>query len=169
MDELFRTDEDTGLWTHREALVMVHRKWAKTLLTAGAGLFALITKGMGTEIYLAANSRTQAGILKKNVDTFANSSPVLRKRLWVYRNKIETPTGSHMMVLGADAHQAHGYNPQLSAIDEYWAFRRNDLPEALASGAAAREESMTLYITTPGVDLNTPLGSLLDLKSASAG
>lgn len=154
---------DDGLWQHREAAIVVHRKWAKTLTSSGIGLYMLTTRGMGIEIYFAANSRVQAGILKKNVDAFAISSRPLRRRLQVYKNKIEAMQGqSHIMVLGADAHQAHGYNPFVSVIDEYWAFRNNDLPEALSSGTAARPESMTLYITTPGVDMNSPLGELLE-------
>lgn len=153
---------DEGLWAHREALVMVHRKWAKTLISSGAGLTALTTKNMGTEVYFAANSRQQAGILKRNVDAFALSSKALRKRLYVYKNKIETPTGSTLGVLGADAHQAHGYNPLLSVIDEFWAFKDATLPEALSSGAAARPESMTLYITTPGITMASPLGHLVE-------
>jgi phage terminase large subunit-like protein len=153
---------EDGRWKHREALIMVHRKWAKTLLGSGISLYALTTRGIGTEIYFAANSRTQAGILKRNVDAFAMSSKALRKRLYVYRNKIETPLGSYMMTLGADAHQAHGYNPFISLIDEYWAFRNNELPEALSSGAAARDESMTIYITTPGINFMSPLGLLVE-------
>jgi phage terminase large subunit-like protein len=153
---------EDGRWKHREALIMVHRKWAKTLIGSGISLYGLTTRGIGTEIYFAANSRTQAGILKRNVDAFAMSSKALRKRLYVFRNKIETPLGSYMMTLGADAHQAHGYNPFISLIDEYWAFRSNDLPEALSSGAAARDESMTIYITTPGINFMSPLGLLVE-------
>ena len=160
LDNMFVREE--GRWKHREALIMVHRKWAKTLISSGVSLYSLITRQMGTEVYFAANSRAQAGILKRNVDAFAISSAPLRKRLFVYKNKIETPLGSYLMMLGADAHQAHGYNPFLSVIDEYWAFRSNDLPEALSSGSAAREESMTIYITTPGINFSSPLGLLIE-------
>lgn len=160
LQDMFVTED--GIWKHREALIMVHRKWAKTLIGSGISLYALTTRGIGVEIYFAANSRAQAGILKRNVDAFAMSSKALRKRLYVYRNKIETPLGSYMMMLGADAHQAHGYNPFISLIDEYWAFRSNDLPEALSSGAAARNESMTIYITTPGINFASPLGMLVE-------
>lgn len=161
LDDMFALNED-GIWKHREALIMVHRKWAKTLIGSGISLYALTTRGLGIEIYFAANSRTQAGILKRNVDAFAMSSKALRKRLYVYKNRIETPLGSYMMTLGADAHQAHGYNPFVSLVDEYWAFRSNDLPEALSSGAAAREESMTIYITTPGINFMSPLGLMVE-------
>jgi phage terminase large subunit-like protein len=161
LNEILELNEE-GLWAKREALIMVHRKWAKTLISSGVGLSTLLTKNMGTEIYFAANSRAQATILKRNVDAFALSSDVLRKRLYVYKNKIETPYGSHIGVLGADAHQAHGYNPMLSVIDEYWAFKDATLPEALSSGAAARPESMTLYITTPGISMASPLGQLVE-------
>lgn len=153
---------EDGRWKHREALIMVHRKWAKTLISSGISLYSLISRPMGTEVYFAANSRAQAGILKRNVDAFAISSAPLRKRLYVYKNKIETPLGSYLMMLGADAHQAHGYNPFLSVIDEYWAFRSNELPEALSSGSAARDESMTIYITTPGINFQSPLGNLIE-------
>lgn len=160
LDDMFVRED--GRWKHREALIMVHRKWAKTLISSGISLYSLITRAMGTEVYFAANSRAQAGILKRNVDAFAISSAPLRKRLYVYKNKIETPLGSYLMMLGADAHQAHGYNPFLSVIDEYWAFRSNELPEALSSGSAAREESMTIYITTPGINFQSPLGLLIE-------
>lgn len=160
LDDMFAMED--GTWKHREALIMVHRKWAKTLISSGISLYSLITRAMGTEVYFAANSRAQAGILKRNVDAFAISSAPLRKRLFVYKNKIETPLGSYLMMLGADAHQAHGYNPFLSVIDEYWAFRSNELPEALSSGSAAREESMTIYITTPGINFQSPLGMLIE-------
>jgi len=161
LDNMFAIGEE-GTWKHREALIMVHRKWAKTLIGSGIALFGLTSRGLGTEIYFAANSRTQAGILKRNVDAFAMSSKDLRKRLYIYKNRIETPLGSYMMTLGADAHQAHGYNPFISLVDEYWAFRSNDLPEALSSGAAARDESMTIYITTPGINFASPLGLLVE-------
>lgn len=161
LDGMFALN-DEGYWKHREALIMVHRKWAKTLTVSGIGLGVLTTREMGTEVYFTANSRMQAGILKKNVDAFALASKPLRKRVWVFKNKIETPNHSHLMVLGADAHQAHGYNPMLSVCDEFWAFRNADLPEALASGAAARPESMTIYITTPGIIMDSPLGALVE-------
>ena len=161
LNDLFELNDD-GYWKYREGLIMVHRKWAKTLVGSGISLFTLLTRGIGVEVYFAANSRPQASILKRNVDAFALSTNALRKRLYVYKNKIETPLGSYMMPLGADAHQAHGYNPYVSLIDEYWGFKDNALPEALSSGSAAREESMTIYITTPGVDMNSPLGRLVE-------
>ena len=153
---------DEGKWQHREALIMVHRKWAKTLIGSGLSLFTLLSRPMGTEVYFAANRRSQASILKRNIDAFALSTAALRKRLYVFKNKIETPLGSYMLPLGADAHQAHGYNPYLSLIDEYWAFKDNTLPEALSSGSAAREESLTIYITTPGVNRDSPLGRIVE-------
>lgn len=159
--EMFELN-DEGRWKHREALVMVHRKWAKTLISSGISLYALLSRGLGVEVYFVANSRQQAGILKRNVDAFAVSTPTLADKLYVFKNKIETPVGGYMMPLGADAHQAHGFNPYISFVDEYWAFRDNSLPEALTSGSAAREESMTIYITTPGIDHNSPLGKLVD-------
>ncbi len=161
LNDLFAYGEN-GLWKNREGLILVHRKWAKTLMSSGAALYALLSRGLGVEVYFAANSRQQAGILKRNVDAFAVSTTALRKRLYVYKNKIETPEGGYMMPLGADAHQAHGFNPYLSFIDEYWGFRDNSLPEALTSGSAARDESMTIYITTPGIDLGSPLGMLVE-------
>lgn len=161
LNEIFALRED-GYWKYREALIMVHRKWAKTLISSGIALYTLLSRGLGVEVYFVANSRAQAGILKRNVDAFALSTAALRSKLHVFKNKIETPVGGYMMPLGADAHQAHGFNPYASFVDEYWGFRSSELPEALTSGSAAREESMTIYITTPGLDMNSPLGRLVE-------
>lgn len=162
VDELFRLDPKTGKRVWTDSLLLLPRKNGKSTLAAGLALYMLTADGeQSPEVFLAANSREQAGAVFRQMKDMVVTSPGLLD--WV------TPMRSHLeardnlgiaRVLSADAKLQHGTNPSCSIVDELWAAKSMELLEALVSGVGARQAPLSLIISTVGHDKKSPLGSL---------
>lgn len=163
VDELLRRDPLTNRRVYTEALLGIPRKNGKSTLSAAIALYFLVVEGTlrdpGAEIYAAAGSKDQARIVFEQTKAFVNASPRLRNLCDVQRDRILLKeTGAIFRVLSSDAPRQHGLNPSLVIIDELHAHKDGDLYEALTTGDLAREEPLTVTITTAGVDIE---GSIL--------
>lgn len=149
-----RRDTEGEGWLRRfnKALWKVARKNGKTTLLAGVGLYLLAADGvMGAEVYSAATKMEQAKISHNEAKMMVRQSPSLRRLIRLHRNSIFVPsTGSKFEPLGADAKTQDGLNPAANLVDELHAHPTRDLWDVLDSATGARENPLTLAITTAG-------------------
>lgn len=171
-DEALRIDPATGKRVYSEVVLGIPRKNSKSTMASAFALYMLGGDGYydpsglwhpeaGPEVYSAAAAQNQAGIVFKQARDMVGRSPTLRSILVPRQYQIENPRNDGIYrVLSADAPLQHGLNPSSNIIDEYHAHRTPDLYEALTTGSGAREQPLTLTISTAGTDLESPLGLL---------
>jgi len=171
-DEALKVDPATGKRVYTEAVLGIPRKNSKSTMAAALALYMLGADGYrdasgvwhpeaGPEVYSAAAAQRQAGIVFKQARDMVGRSPTLSGVLIPRQYHIENPRNDGIYrVLSADAPLQHGLNPSANIIDEYHAHRTPDLYEALTTGSGAREQPLTLTISTAGNDLESPLGQL---------
>ncbi len=162
LDEAFEIDPHTGLRVYREVLLGIPRKNGKTSLAAGLGLYLLGWDDEdGPEVYAAAAARQQGYIVFGQAREMVGRSPILADVLRVRRYYIECPeNGGIFRVLSSDAPLQHGLNPSGNVIDELHAHKNADLYVALTTGSGAREQPLTVTITTAGWDEGSILGQI---------
>lgn len=155
--ELFLRDANTGRRVYREALIGIARKNGKSTLAAEIALYALLASGEpGAEVYSAAASKEQAGIVFNQAKAFIEASPRLSDWLIPRRNYIECKRGGGIYrVLSSDAALQHGLNPYVVVIDELHAHRDPELYYALTTGQLARQDPLVVSITTAGYDMQS--------------
>ena len=162
--ELFRRHPD-GRRVYTEAVFGLPRKNGKSTISSVFGLYMLGFDDDGPEVYAAAAAKNQAGIVFGTSRTMVRKSPALNAAdgglFRVRQYEIQSPQNDGIYkVLASDAPLQHGLNPSANIIDEYHAHRTPDLYEALTTGGGARENPLTLTITTAGTDEGSPLGLL---------
>ena len=159
--ELYRVD-DAGRRIYTEGLLLIPRKNGKSTLAAGLALYHLIADGESSpECFVAAGSREQAGAVFRQAKAMVEASPRLQDWITPLRYHLESKgNGGVFRTLSSDATLQHGTNPSASIIDEYWGARTSDMLVALTSGTGARDQPLTLTISTVGHDKKSPLGEL---------
>lgn len=162
MNEALEVDPATGLRVYSEAILGLPRKNGKSTLAAAIGLYLLAWEDEPEpEVYAAAAAKDQARIIFRQAQRFIGASPDLGDKLRTLRSLIECPeNGGIFRVLASDAPLQHGLNPSGNVIDELWAHENPDLYEALTTGSGAREQPLTVAITTSGFDPETVLGAI---------
>lgn len=161
---IFATRED-GRRKHRTFILSIARKNAKSTLGAAIALYMLIADDSDGEplIVSAAGDRAQAKMVFDMAKKMVEASPELSAVCKVYRNEIKcTLNGGLYMVVSSDAGRAHGLNPSCVLADELHVWPNDDLYVALNSGSAARNQPLTLVMSTPGYDMDSPFGRLVE-------
>ena len=155
----------------RRAVIGLPRKQGKSLMGSALALYGLFAGEAGAEVYSAAGDRQQARIVFNEARQQVLQSPMLSSECKVYRDAIEVPRfGAVYRVLSSDGKLQQGLNPSLVVFDELWVQRNDDLWDALTLGSGARQDPLTVAITTAGFDLNTVAGRLYNYgKSVAAG
>jgi phage terminase large subunit-like protein len=158
--ELYRLDPVTGRRVYQEATLLLPRKNGKSTLAAGLALYHLAADGEASpEVYVAAGSRDQAKVIHNQAKDTLAASPALGDYLKPFQYHIAAPASNGIFrVLASDFRLQHGSNPSANFIDEKWAHKSNDLATALTSGTGARDEPLTVTISTVGHELESPLG-----------
>jgi phage terminase large subunit-like protein len=152
-DELFLR-RPNGERVYKEALVGISRKNGKSTLGAELSLYGLMgTKEHSPEVYAAAASRDQAGIVFGQAKQFVEASPPLHDYLRPQRSTILCKHNNGVFrVLASDAPLQYGLNPSMVVIDELWAHKNSELYYALTTGQLARLSPLVVSITTAGFD-----------------
>lgn len=159
----------------RRAIISFGRKNAKTTLAA----FLLLLHLCGPEarpnsqLYSAAQSREQAGILFNLAAKIVRMSPALGA--WVHvRETAKTlicgELGSVYRALSADAATAYGLSPVFVVHDELGQVRgpRSELYEALETASAAQESPLSIVISTQAPNPDDLLSVLIDDAATGA-
>lgn len=153
----------------RLIIISMGRKNAKTALTAMILLVHLVgpEARRNAQIYSAAQSRDQAGIVFKLAAKMVRMSDELSKLVSVKDTAKElvcTLTGVAYKALSAEAPQAYGLSPVLVIHDELGQVRgpRSELYEALETSMGAQVEPLSIVISTQAPTDSALLSTLID-------
>lgn len=157
LDRLFNTKRPDGLRQYRTSLLAIPRKNGKTQLCAAIGLYMLFCDDIGAEVIVAAGDRQQAALLHDAAKQMVESSPTLLAGCKLYRNSIAVPgTNAVMKTISSEAATKHGYNPSCILVDEYHVQRDRELVDVLETATGARQQPLTIFLTTAGYDRTSP-------------
>ena len=151
----------------RRAILSLARKNGKSFLIAMLVLVHLIGPEaiINGEIYSAANTRDQAGLIFRYLAQLIRADPELSSLLKIVdstKRVIAMSNGSVYAALSADAGPQHGRNPSLIIFDELAQAKNRDLYDALDTSMAARKEPLYISISTQSNDPQHILSQLID-------
>ncbi|WP_406138793.1 terminase large subunit [Streptomyces anulatus] len=164
--DAYRLEQDAfGRWRrkHRMVVVCIARKNGKSTLAAAIMLYHLIADRADSQrqVIAAANDRNQARMVFDAAKQMVTASPKLSAVCDVQRDVIRYKDSTYRVV-SAEAGRQQGLNPSAVSLDEY-AFSKNaDLFDALTLGSAARNQPMTLVVSTAGPDPDGPFAQLCE-------
>jgi phage terminase large subunit-like protein len=161
-DEALELDSLTGLRVYQEVILGIPRKNGKSTIASAGGVYLLTADGENEpEVYIAAASLKQATIVFRQQKRFVAASPGLQDFVLPRRDYIDCPqNGGILRVLSSDGALQHGLNPSGNIIDELWAHKSPELYTALTSAGGAREQPITITITTAGIAEEQILGQI---------
>lgn len=150
-----------GTRRFRSGYIQIPKKNGKSTLIAGITLALLLIDGEpGAQVYSAATSRDQAGIVYRQAAKMVDASPGLAK----YLRSIDTtktitgPNHSFYRALSSDGRTGDGIDAHGVVIDELHRMRDRSLVDLLEYSGAARAQPIMLVITTAGDDLLSVCG-----------
>lgn len=143
-----------GFRRFRTAYCELAKGNGKTPSSAAIGLYGLTADGeAGAEIYPAATTREQAGILFRDAKRLVESSPHLSKRLQVQEHNIANPaTGSFLRPVSSEHRGLDGKRPHMALIDEIHEHPTAMVVDKLRAGTKARRQALIFETTNAGHD-----------------
>ena len=134
----------------RTAWIEMPRKNGKSTVASGLALVLLCADGeQGAEVYSAAGSRVQAGIVFDEAKKMARATPALSKKLRLLAGTISVlKTGSRYQALSRIAEAAHGLNVSGAIVDEVHVHKSRHLIDAIETGTGARRQPLVIFLTT---------------------
>lgn len=154
---LFGWKREDGTRRFRTAYLEVARKNGKSSVLSAVGLYLLdADREPGAEVFSAATKKEQAKITYDEATRMVKSSPGLRKRLKVLRDRIVVPgTAAKFEPLGRDSDSLDGLNIHGAIVDELHAHKTRDMWDVLETGMGARRQPLMMAITTAGYSRQT--------------
>lgn len=148
----------------RESYVQVPKKNGKTIIAAGALLYAMYGEGeLGADCYCAATDYEQAQNAAEPIAQAIENSPPLLKGTQIYKGINGTVSGAmyryrignisyqnKFKVLTKNTKGLEGKNPYFVLNDELHAQENMDMYDNLKSAQISREQPMMLNISTAG-------------------
>lgn len=142
----------------RRALILEPRKNAKSTWAAGVGLYMLTADGEhGAEVYSGATTEKQAWEVFRPARLMALKTPALLSAYGL------TINASNLHIIGNSSRfepiigkPGDGASPSCSIVDEYHEHDTDDLLDTMETGMGAREQPLSLIITTAGDNLAGP-------------
>lgn len=152
---LYGIVDGDGFRVFREVFLVVGRKCGKTLLAAGILAYEAYLDGeFGSEIYCVAPKLDQSDLVYSAFEFTMEKTPEFSKRTSKRKTGYIIPsTNTTIRKIAFNEKKADGYNPMLTVADEMssWpAARGLRQYEVLVSGTGAREEPITLAISSSG-------------------
>lgn len=173
LNQIFGQLDDNGNRVIEMAYLEVPKKAGKSEMAAGLALFVLLTTNTpGCQVYGAAAATRQALNVFRAACKMVEQSTVLSKRLRVLRGthriiKRSDPESFYAAV-AADGDFGDGVNPAVVIADEVhrWKTRKQlDNWDVLSNGGITRRQTLTIAITTAGVQNESPLAWRLHEKA----
>ena len=150
-------DKETGLRKYRYVYCEIPRKNGKTTLAAGILLYMLLVDSeIGAEVYSAATTRDQAGLVYEIAAKMVTANPLMKglaKRL-DSKKRLVTSDG-YFQACSSEAGAIHGTNPHCVIFDELHEQPNRELWEAFQTGFGSRNQPLFFSITTAGHDRST--------------
>lgn len=152
---IFGIVDENGIRVFREVFVQVGRKCGKTLLASGVITFEAFVDGeFGSEIYCVAPKLDQSDLVYSAFDFTKDHTPIFSQMTKKRKNDLYIQkTNTTIKKIAFNEKKADGYNPQLTVCDEMssWAAARGlKQYEVMVSGTGAREQPITLSISSAG-------------------
>ena len=153
---------ETGLRRFRKAYVCVPRKNGKSIDAAGTALYMFAADDEhGAEVYSGATTEKQAWEVYRPARLMALKTPEFLEQFGV-------EVGATNMNIPADGSRfepvigkpGDGASPSCAIIDEYHEHETDDLVDTMETGMGAREQPLTLIITTAGTNIESPCYAL---------
>jgi phage terminase large subunit-like protein len=171
--ETFGHIDDDGNRIIEMVYLEVPKKAGKTEFAAGLLLLVLVlTPEPGCQIYGAAAATRQAMNVYRAACKMVEQSPLLQKQLRVLRgtNRIlkRKDPDSFYAAIAADGDFGDGVNPSCVIADEVhrWKTRKQlENWDVLSNGGITRKQTLTIAITTAGVQSESPLAWRLHEKT----
>lgn len=173
LSQIFGNISDDQSRIIETAYLEVPKKSGKSEFAAGIILLVLcleLTKGC--QIYGAAAATRQALNVYRAATKMVEQSPILKKRLRVLRgtNRIvkRSDPDSFYAAIAADGDLGDGVNPSFVVADEVhrWKTRKQlENWDVLSNGGITRKQTLTVAITTAGVQNESPLAWRLHEKT----
>ncbi len=150
--EALELDPITGLRIYSEVGLGLPRKNGKSTQVSAAGNYLLVADGENEpEVIVAAAAKNQAGIVLSQCRSMALRSPRLLDHVIVRKYHIECPkNGGILRSVSSLANLQHGFNPHANLVDELHAHKSPELYNALTTGTGARDQPITIWISTGG-------------------
>lgn len=149
--------KDNGLRRFTEIYIEVPRKNGKSALAAAVGNYMFCADGEhGAEVYCGATTEKQAWKVFSPALQMVRKLPALRQKFSIkpWAKKMTRPDGSVFAPVIGDP--GDGDSPSCAIIDEYHEHATDALYTTMTTGMGAREQPMTLIITTAGYDIASP-------------
>lgn len=152
---IFGIVDENGIRVFREVFVVVGRKCGKTLLASGVMTYEAYVDGeFGSEIYCVAPKLDQSDLVYSAFDFTKDHTPAFAQMTKKRKNDLYIQkTNTSIKKIAFNEKKADGYNPQLTVGDEMssWpAARGLKQYEVMVSGTGAREQPITLSISSAG-------------------
>lgn len=138
----------------RIAYIEESKGQGKSPVAGGIGLYGTaFDDEPGAEVYSAAVTREQAGILFRDARTFAEKSPELRKILKIDQHNIAyIPANSFFRTVSSEHRGLDGKRPHMALIDELHEHPNELVVEKMIAGTKGRRQALIFEITNSGVD-----------------
>ena len=159
--DVFGTLTPEGKRQYRTVYVEIPRKNGKTTWAAAMALYMLFVESENdreAEIYSCAADREQASLVFNQAASMIRASPTLSKRCKIIDSQkriVNYKTNSFYRAIPADVAGAHGYNASCIIVDELHTQPNRDLVDTLITSQGAREQPLTIFLTTAGYDQNS--------------
>ena len=162
ISDLFGTIKRNKTRQYSTAYVEVPKKNGKSELAAGIALFCLLVDGEeGAEVYSAAATRDQAGIVFRVAAQMVRNNPELAAACRVIPSTktilLKDDPNSFYKAISADAGTQDGINPSCVVFDELHRQKNRDLWDVLTYGSDTRGQPLTFAITTAGILGESPV------------
>jgi phage terminase large subunit-like protein len=141
-----------------KARLYIPRKNGKSFFGAGIGLYMLTLDGEpGAEVYSGATSEKQAWEVFGPARQMAIKQPLMAEGLGLTVNAQslvrESDNSKFLPVIGKPG---DGASPHCAIIDEYHEHKTSELIDTMETGMGAREQPLSLVISTAGSDTAGP-------------
>ncbi|EBQ8726723.1 terminase large subunit, partial [Salmonella enterica] len=135
----------------------VPRKNGKSAIAAAVGNYMFCADGeYAAEVYCGATTEKQAWKVFAPALAMVKKLPALRQKYCIkpWAKKMTRPDGSLFAPIIGDP--GDGDSPSCAIIDEYHEHDTDALYTTMTTGMGAREQPITLIITTAGFDIASP-------------
>jgi phage terminase large subunit-like protein len=171
--QIFGNVDGDGNRIVEQVYLEVPKKSGKTEFCAGIVLYVLATTSMpGCQVYGAASATRQAMNVYRASCKMVEQAPILGRELRMMRgtNRIirRRDPDSFYAAVAADGDFGDGVNPAFVVADEVhrWKTRKQmENWDVLSKGGITRKQTLTIAITTAGVQEDSPLAWMLHEKT----
>lgn len=170
----WRLKKDSQVFKHKEIILFIPRKNAKTFICALAFIILMMTEPKYSKFYSICLDRELAGLIKGTIVEIINSSPQIApyfKLSKTLSSPIEcTLTGSIYQARTSEANRNNGIQPSAFISDEHGAMKDNSNVSAMKSGQLSVRNPLIFKITTAyAEDKSIMLDELDYLKKIYSG